>query len=69
MAPEKYVEEVINNEETWMSMEQSKEAIQLYMKKCSGDEVEVESLTVSLNCFFDTMLIETPVRGNLCEHL
>lgn len=33
------------------------------------DDIQAESVTVSLLCSLDTLLIHTPARGSLCTHL
>jgi hypothetical protein len=59
---EKFVSEVKDNEENWLSIEQAKEFITYYLKQSGNDDVSVESITVSLICSFDTRMMETPVR-------
>jgi MIZ/SP-RING zinc finger len=51
-----------------MSVEDSREAIELYMKKISTPDLEVSQLKTPIICFFDSQLIKTPVRGILCDH-
>ena len=47
---EKFVQEVKENEENWLSIEQAKEFISYYVSQSVNDDVSVESISVSLIC-------------------
>jgi hypothetical protein len=47
---EKFVQEVKENEENWVSVDQAKEFVWLCLKQSVSEEVSVESLSVSLIC-------------------
>lgn len=66
---ERLIEKVRGDTESYMGIEQCKLMIKLFIQQSQNDEVAIESIKVPLQCVFDMSLIETPARGNLCEHI
>ncbi|CAK89293.1 unnamed protein product (macronuclear) [Paramecium tetraurelia] len=63
------LDNIFNNSENWMNIEQCQDFISLYLNKHQADDIKVDSLTVQLTCAITFNLMNTPIRGSLCQHI
>ncbi|CAD8212742.1 unnamed protein product [Paramecium pentaurelia] len=64
-----FIKKVKMDQSCLLGIEQSKKFIQLSFLQNQFDEVTMESIKVSLDCVYDLNQIQTPARGNICEHI
>ncbi|CAD8127578.1 unnamed protein product [Paramecium sonneborni] len=64
-----FIKKVKMDQNCLLGIEQSKKLIQLSILQNQFDEVTMESIKVSLDCVYDLNQIQTPARGNICEHI
>ncbi|CAD8113012.1 unnamed protein product [Paramecium sonneborni] len=64
-----FIKKVKMDQSCLIGIEQSKKLIQLSILQNQFDEVTMESIKVSLDCVYDLTLLQTPARGNICEHI
>ncbi|CAK83720.1 unnamed protein product (macronuclear) [Paramecium tetraurelia] len=64
-----FIKKVKMDQSCLLGIEQSKKFIQLSILQNQFDEVTMESIKVSLDCVYDLNQIQTPARGNICEHI
>ncbi|CAD8097892.1 unnamed protein product [Paramecium primaurelia] len=64
-----FIKKIKMDQNCLLGIEQSKKFIQLSILQNQFDEVKMESIKVSLDCVYDLNQIQTPARGNICEHI
>ncbi|KAM3134850.1 hypothetical protein pb186bvf_013019 [Paramecium bursaria] len=69
LSSEQLVKQTQQNIKNWMGIQQCRNMIKLNAQCMTADDFATESIKISLNCQMFYTLIDTPIRGTICDHI